>query len=448
MEEKSSDEDKSDSEILNECQRELQELENRKNGKRTRESEDGSEDGFITVQKKSSKRLIRSCSTENMSYMDSNVVVNRNINSNYTTEKEKYEVCLFSQQIMPKQMAFARFLRNECIVNENKKKEETEVITINSSKNKNKNTVRTYSSVVKSTVEVHSVNIQDKENNLNSDATKKSNPTKKKRKKVIKDKIPNTQEETSMDCEDSSSENEDSIDKITEKDEDKEKSRKFNIRDLIWKLKEIFMSEDKFEDKILMVLKTILKRLTNRRIPLLRLNTGPTNKFKPREFWCSSLSKLVAERRLALGNFRRNPTPDNLEILESKVTAVREQLWLAKGCSWRNFCGSIDECTSILDMWNKMQWFKGLRHTQLSVPDDKQKELLRSLTPDSVSNCAPTLISNNDLLETPFILQELESCLKNRDTAPDKHENEHEKGDVISLLILPVLEKCKRCNWK
>ncbi|CAH0715102.1 unnamed protein product, partial [Brenthis ino] len=387
MEEKSSDEDKSDSEILNECQRELQELENRKNGKRTRESEDGSEDGFITVQKKSSKQL---------------------------------------------------YLRNE---KENKKKEETEVITINSSKNPNKNTVRTYSSVVKSTVEVHSVNIQDKENNLNSDATKKSNPTKKKRKKVIKDKIPNTQEETSMDCEDSSSENEDSIDKITEKDEDKEKSRKFNIRDLIWKLKEIFMSEDKFEDKILMkhydfFLSQIILA-ANRRIPLLRLNTGPTNKFKPREFWCSSFSKLVAERRLALGNFRRNPTPDNLEILESKVTAVREQLWLAKGCSWRNFCGSIDECTSILDMWNKMQWFKGLRHTQLSVPDDKQKELLRSLTPDSVSNCAPTLISNNDLLETPFTLQELESCLKNRDTVPELQsvhiENLLEKSDLEDI---------------
>ncbi|CAH0725036.1 unnamed protein product, partial [Brenthis ino] len=323
MEEKSSDEDKSDSEILNECQRELQELENRKNGKRTRESEDGSEDGFITVQKKSSKRFIRSCSTENMSYMDSNVVVNRNINSNYTTEKEKYEVCLFSQQIMPKQMAFARFLRNECIVNE----------------------------------------------------------------------------ETSMDCEDSSSENEDSIDKITEKDEDKRKAESLTSKHYDFFLSQIILA-------------------ANRRIPLLRLNTGPTNKFKPREFWCSSLSKLVAERRLALGNFRRNPTPDNLEILESKVTAVREQLWLAKGCSWRNFCGSIDECTSILDMWNKMQWFKGLRHTQLSVPDDKQKELLRSLTPDSVSNCAPTLISNNDLLETPFTLQELESCLKNRDTAP------------------------------
>ncbi|CAH0721954.1 unnamed protein product, partial [Brenthis ino] len=302
-----------------------------------------------------------------------------------------------SEENITYKKALELYLRNE---KENKKKEETEVITINSSKNKNKNTVRTYSSVVKSTVEVHSVNIQDKENNLNSDATKKSNPTKKKRKKVIKDKIPNTQEETSMDCEDSSSENEDSIDKITEKDEDKEKAESLTSKHYDFFLSQIILA-------------------ANRRIPLLRLNTGPTNKFKPREFWCSSLSKLVAERRLALGNFRRNPTPDNLEILESKVTAVREQLWLAKGCSWRNFCGSIDECTSILDMWNKMQWFKGLRHTQLSVPDDKQKELLRSLTPDSVSNCAPTLISNNDLLETPFILQELESCLKNRDTAPD-----------------------------
>lgn len=465
MEEKLSDEDKSDSEILNECERELQELENGKNGKRTRESEDGSEDGFITVQRKGSKRLIRSCSTENMSYMDSNIVVHRNINNTYILEKEKYEVCLFSQQIMPKQMAFARFLRNEGIINvskikykspykifivfnskeqaeklitnrklaemniraqftdesnlsygiirgvdldisekellenlrasceivsakrmkrldgenkwvecesvrlcfknvsipsvidaygckydvdkyvfpvtqcsgcwkfghskkfcslnkmicpkcgkdhtncdteeykcpnckgshialdkmcpfflkekkiryimseenitykkalelylrnekENKKKEETEVITISSSKNPNENTVRTYSSVVKTTAEV---NIQGKENNLNSDTAKKSNSTKKKRKKVIKDKIPNTQEETSMDYEISSSENEDSIDKVTKKDEDKEKRRKFNICDLIWKLKEIFMSEDKFEDKIRMVLKTIVE---------------------------------------------------------------------------------------------------------------------------------------------------------------------------------------------
>lgn len=156
----------------------------------------------------------------------------------------------------------------------------------------------------------------------------------------------------------------------------------------------------------------------NKNIPIVKICTNPDSKFKPKEYWNSKLSKVVAERRLALTIFRRNPTPANLDKFEEKVEDAYIKISQAKSRNWNSFCSSINETTSVSTMWKKMRWFKGQRHPKFTASLNKQKELLHSLTPDSVINQKPSINHSNILLDQPFSLQELSHCLKKKDTAP------------------------------
>ncbi|CAG4964999.1 unnamed protein product [Parnassius apollo] len=120
--------DESDSEIIRKCELELSQIEDRRI---TRESEmehanagfttrkpevrsekrkaceedTNSEDGYVTVEKRRPQRLLRSISTGQ---------------GQNTTSKEigsKYEVCVTSFKELPKQMALAKVLRSENILN-------------------------------------------------------------------------------------------------------------------------------------------------------------------------------------------------------------------------------------------------------------------------------------------------------------------------------------------
>ncbi|KAF9419401.1 hypothetical protein HW555_004049 [Spodoptera exigua] len=82
---------------------------------------------------------------------------------------------------------------------------------------------------------------------------------------------------------------------------------------------------------------------------------------RPKPYWNPSLSKLVAERRLALSQFRKNPTPRNLTILENKTQKAKTAIRQAKLHSWQDYCSSINEQTSSSEMWKRMRWAKGFR---------------------------------------------------------------------------------------
>jgi hypothetical protein len=112
-----SDIEKSDSEIIVECERMMEDITNvQKRDKRQRESEGSGEEGFITVVRPKPKRYIRSASSDT-NEGNYNLEPQQYINE---IERDKYEVCLFSTKNLPKQMALARFLRDENITNINK----------------------------------------------------------------------------------------------------------------------------------------------------------------------------------------------------------------------------------------------------------------------------------------------------------------------------------------
>ncbi|CAH0722929.1 unnamed protein product, partial [Brenthis ino] len=153
-------------------------------------------------------------------------------------------------------------------------------------------------------------------------------------------------------------------------------------------------------------------------IPYIKYCNNLDQKFVPKPFWNQTLSKIVAERRLALKNLRRNPTPHNLDILEQKVTEARMLIVKVESESWHSFCSDIDENTTVMDMWRKMQWMKGLRRAKICTSDERKQTLLESLAPDFVSPNIPLLRSKNEALESPFTYSELDNTLKQKNSSP------------------------------
>ncbi|CAH2109014.1 unnamed protein product [Euphydryas editha] len=130
-----------------------------------------------------------------------------------------------------------------------------------------------------------------------------------------------------------------------------------------------------------------------------------------------NLSKLVAERRLALSRFRKNPIPENLEILKMKIRNAKNAINKAKTLDWESYCSNINESTNVSDMWNRMRWIKGFRLSKSYASQKEKNYLLRNLAPDYVFGKPPEYFSTNTTLEKPFSLQELYNCIKKRDTA-------------------------------
>uniref|UniRef100_A0A2H1W2Q8 SFRICE_004948 n=1 Tax=Spodoptera frugiperda TaxID=7108 RepID=A0A2H1W2Q8_SPOFR len=103
----------------------------------------------------------------------------------------------------------------------------------------------------------------------------------------------------------------------------------------------------------------VVNKATDEHIPMLKTCTDPNKCFQPKPYWNPSLANLVAQRRLALSQFRKNPTPHNLNILEGKTLEAKEAIRQAKSTDWQNYCSSIDEQTSSSEMWKRavpVQW--------------------------------------------------------------------------------------------
>ncbi|XP_013183181.2 probable RNA-directed DNA polymerase from transposon BS [Amyelois transitella] len=155
-------------------------------------------------------------------------------------------------------------------------------------------------------------------------------------------------------------------------------------------------------------------------IPYIKICNNPVRaqNFKPKPYWNKEVSKAVAERRRALAIFRRNPTPDNLELLQTKIRTAQSVIRSNKCKSWRGWCDSLDGVSSSTEMWNKMRWLKGYSAPTRYVSSDVADKLLCDLAPDFVTPPPPKFHSKNQLLSSPITLQELTNNLKQSDTAP------------------------------
>lgn len=137
------------------------------------------------------------------------------------------------------------------------------------------------------------------------------------------------------------------------------------------------------------------------------------------------MSNIVAQRRLALSTFRRNPIPDNLTALENKNLIVKKELSRAKSANWREFCNSTNESTSLSDMWRRMRWIKGYRKNKFQASDEKKHELLCNLAPDYVRMPKPNFISKDSAPGNDNITDSVIS---------------HNSGEILRLCQFPRQE--------
>lgn len=153
-------------------------------------------------------------------------------------------------------------------------------------------------------------------------------------------------------------------------------------------------------------------------IPYTRFPENPHSKFTPKSWWNQDLSKIVAERRLALKNFRKNRSAGNFDILQNKVREARHMIRAAKRESWKRFCNSIDAKTLCTDLWKKLRWLKGYRAPKKRdfLQDEFAESFLASLSPDCVSS-ESRKINGTSLESHPFTLSELNAVLKKKDTS-------------------------------
>lgn len=155
----------------------------------------------------------------------------------------------------------------------------------------------------------------------------------------------------------------------------------------------------------------------DRFIPYYKINRNPSNQFTPKPYWNTSLSKCVAERRLALSKFRRNPTPNNLIQLQDKIRISQKLIRQARDKSWQEFCSSLDGKITQSQMWRKLRWLKGYNVPRAHVDKEKANDLLSSLTPDYARPNDPVLAPNKTTLDILITRQELDNCIRLKDTS-------------------------------
>ncbi|XP_045452977.1 uncharacterized protein LOC123662136 [Melitaea cinxia] len=153
-------------------------------------------------------------------------------------------------------------------------------------------------------------------------------------------------------------------------------------------------------------------------IPFVKICTNPTSNFLPRPYWNQILSKCVAERRLALSQFRRNPTPNNLTYLRTKIRTSQKLMRKFRSQSWQAMCSSLNESSTQTEVYNKLKWIKGYKAYGNYIDVGKANELLKNLAPDYVPTHKQSFSSSNIKLESVITLHELEKSIKVKDTSP------------------------------
>ncbi|KAF9412323.1 hypothetical protein HW555_009161 [Spodoptera exigua] len=223
-------------------------------------------------------------------------------------------------------------------------------------------------------------------------------------------------------------------------DGDKQNDQCPSFNELWARIKEIiFLKQHNISHKI----KSILQLC----IEWFMLVSNPATNFVPKAYWSTELSHAVAQRRLALSKFRRNPTPQNLEVLKNKIHSAQSLIRQAKGRDWQNFCTSVDHTTSASEMWLKMRWLKGVRSPRRHVDSQTATNLLNNLAPDYVSPINPIIYHSNRIMESDISIQELNKCIKSKDTSPGYDDISYSMiknlPDVVFMLFIPMVQETK-----
>ena len=91
----------------------------------------------------------------------------------------------------------------------------------------------------------------------------------------------------------------------------------------------------------------------------IKRSSGKINIRYHKCWWNDGVEAVVQDRKRALRQFRRCPTPENLANYKKFRAIARKTIKIAKRDSWRNFVSSIADRTSVSDLWRKIKSLKG-----------------------------------------------------------------------------------------
>ncbi|CAF4846756.1 unnamed protein product [Pieris macdunnoughi] len=75
-------------------------------------------------------------------------------------------------------------------------------------------------------------------------------------------------------------------------------------------------------------------------------------------WWDSECSAAIAERKRAEGNYRKNSTTQNFNILSNLITKTRKLLKQKRFNGWKSFCASISPDISPSEVWQNIRRFR------------------------------------------------------------------------------------------
>lgn len=186
-------------------------------------------------------------------------------------------------------------------------------------------------------------------------------------------------------------------------------------------------------------------------IPFKKINLNPESNFKPKPYWNNDISKAVALRRLALSQLRKNPTPNNLDILNEKIREAQKLIRQARSNNWFEVCSSVNEKTSSAEMWQRMRWVKGYRFNQQHISEKQASNLLASLAPDYAISSQPSFSNVNSEIDIEISMQELDACIKSKDTSPGcdgiSYSMIKHLPDNGKRMLLSIYNKCLRSGF-
>ena len=166
----------------------------------------------------------------------------------------------------------------------------------------------------------------------------------------------------------------------------------------------------------------------------------------PNPWWNANCNRVMAAQRLALRNFKRNPSRSNYEKLKQAQCTYKYTIRAEKSKGWKAFCNSIDSNMTVKEFWRIVKSFKGTLQNSI----DGFRECVIDFCNNLAGPAGPVLLptptqpQQSHMLTQPFTLDELNKALSAvRNSAPGldglsndhlKNFNDDNRSHLLSLL--------------
>ena len=132
-----------------------------------------------------------------------------------------------------------------------------------------------------------------------------------------------------------------------------------------------------------------LHSIAEKTIP--KTSTVPRKLHKP--WWTDECQEVYNNRRKALKDFRKNPTPDKLNKYKLEYARARRTIRESMRTTWRDYVSKLNDRTPINKAWNMVRRIAGKGQCSSTKQLEKDGEIITDVK--DISNTIAETISNN-----------------------------------------------------